>query len=85
MAIREDEAAARSIGINVLLHTMAAFIASAFFAVLAGSSFAYFGLSYYPSLIFGPVWTFDALPVTFMGGIGTLAGSQVGAIFCVGR
>lgn len=83
MAIREDEEAARSIGINVLWHTMVAFIASAFFAGLAGGSFAYFGLSYYPSLTFGPVWTFDALLVTFIGGVGTLSGPLIGAVFFV--
>lgn len=83
MAIREDEEAARSIGINVLWHTMLAFIASAFFAGLAGGTFAYFHLSYYPSFTFGPVWTFDAVLVTFIGGIGTLAGPLVGAAFFV--
>ncbi len=83
MAIRNDEEAARSIGINVFRHTMFAFIASAFFAGLTGSSFAYFGLSYYPSLTFGPVWTFDAMIVTYIGGIGTLAGPLIGAFFFV--
>jgi branched-chain amino acid transport system permease protein len=83
MAIREDEEAARSIGINVLQHTMIAFILSAFFAGLTGSSFAYFHQSYYPSLTFGPIWTFDAVLVTFIGGIGTLSGPLVGALFFV--
>jgi branched-chain amino acid transport system permease protein len=83
MAIREDEEAARSIGINVLWHTMLALIASAFFAGLAGGTFAYFHLSYYPSFTFGPVWTFDGLLVTFIGGIGTLSGPLIGATFFV--
>lgn len=83
MAIREDEEAARSVGINVLLHSMIAFILSAFFAGLTGGAFAYFHLSYYPSLTFGPVWTFDALLVTFIGGIGTLNGPLIGAVFFV--
>jgi branched-chain amino acid transport system permease protein len=83
MAIREDEEAARSIGINVLQHSMIAFIMSAFFAGLTGSTFAYYHQSYYPSLTFGPVWTFDALLVTFIGGIGTLSGPLVGAVFFV--
>lgn len=83
MAIREDEEAARSIGINVLQHSMIAFVLSAFFAGLTGSTFAYFHQSYYPSLTFGPVWTFDAVLVTFIGGIGTLSGPLVGALFFV--
>lgn len=83
MAIREDEEAARSIGINVLVHSMFAFILSAFFAGLTGSTFAYYHQSYYPSLTFGPVWTFDALLVAFIGGIGTLSGPLIGAMFFV--
>lgn len=83
MAIREDEEAARSIGINVLFHSMLAFILSAFFAGLAGGIFAFFHLSYYPNYAFSPIWTFDALLVTFIGGIGTLAGPLVGAVFFV--
>lgn len=83
MAIREDEEAARSIGVNVLSHSMFAFILSAFFAGLAGGTFAFFHVSYYPSLTFIPVWTFDALLVTFIGGIGTLRGPLIGATFFV--
>jgi branched-chain amino acid transport system permease protein len=82
-AIREDEEAAASIGINVLWHSMAAFIASAFFAGLAGGSFAYFHVSYYPSYTFSPIWTFDALLVVFIGGIGTFIGPLLGAGFYV--
>lgn len=83
MAIREDEEAARSIGINVFFHSMLAFVMSAFFAGLTGGVFAYFHLSYYPSFVFTPIWTFDALLVTFIGGIGTLAGPLVGSVFFV--
>lgn len=83
MAVREDEAAARSIGINVFLHRLAAFVLSATFAGFVGAAFAFFHKSYYPSLTFLPVWTFDALLVTFVGGIGTLAGPLLGAVFFV--
>jgi branched-chain amino acid transport system permease protein len=83
MTAREDEEAARSIGVDVFRHTLLAFVLSAFFAGLAGGAFAYFHPSYYPSLTFGPEWTFDALLVTFVCGIGTLAGPLVGALFFV--
>jgi len=83
MAVREDEAAARSIGINVFLHSLIAFVLSAFFAGLAGGTFAFFHVSYYPDFTFGPVWTFDAVLITFVGGIGTLAGPLIGALFFV--
>lgn len=83
MAIREDEEAARSIGINVFFHTMLAFVLSAFFAGLVGGTYAYFHVSYYHEFSFIPIWTFDALIVAFIGGIGTLSGPLLGALFFV--
>ncbi len=83
MAAREDEAAARSIGINVLQHRLIAFVLSAMFAGFVGAAFAFFHPSYYPSYPFGPEWTFDALLVAFVGGIGSLSGPLVGAAFFV--
>jgi branched-chain amino acid transport system permease protein len=83
VATREDEDAARSIGINVFYHKLTAFVLSAGIAGLAGGSFAFFHVSYYPSFPFGAVWTFDALIVVFIGGIGTLAGPLIGALFFV--
>ncbi|MCL4247918.1 MAG: branched-chain amino acid ABC transporter permease [Anaerolineae bacterium] len=83
MAVREDEEAARSLGVNVFLHSMLAFVLSAFFAGLAGGAFAFFHVGYYPNYTFGPVWTFDAVIVTYVGGVGTVAGPLLGAIFFV--
>ena len=83
MAVREDEDAAQAIGIDVFRHKLFAFVLSALFAGLVGSAFAYFHPSYYPSYTFSPEWTFDALIITFVGGIGTLAGPLLGAAFFV--
>jgi branched-chain amino acid transport system permease protein len=83
LTVREDEQAAQSIGINVFAHKLLAFTLSALLAGWAGSAFAFFHVSYYHSLPFDPVWTFDALLITFVGGIGTLAGPLLGALFFV--
>jgi branched-chain amino acid transport system permease protein len=83
MAVREDEDAARAIGINTFLHKLFAFVLSALFAGMAGSSFAYYHVSYYPSHTFTPIWTFDALIITFIGGVGTLSGPLIGSVFFV--
>lgn len=80
LAVREDEDAARAVGVDVFRHKLFAFVLSALFAGLIGSSFAYFHVSYYPSYTFSPVWTFDAIIVTFVGGIGTIAGPVIGAM-----
>src|SRR5262249_35737252 len=77
------EEAARSIGVNVLFHKMTAFVLSATLAGLTGASFAYFFVSYYPTLTFGPEYTFNALTIVFVGGIGTVAGPLIGAVFFV--
>jgi len=83
MSVREDEDAARAIGVNVFLYKLIAFALSAALASLAGAAFAYFHVSYYPSLPFSPEWTFDALIVTFVGGVGTVVGPLLGALFFV--
>jgi len=83
LAVREDEAAAQSIGVNVFRHKLTAFVISAFFAGLTGSVFAYFHVSYYYQFTFTPIWTFDAVLVTFIGGIGAITGPLAGAIFFV--
>src|SRR5207249_2750138 len=68
-------------GVNPLGHKVLALVLSSFFAGLAGGTFAYHQVSYYPSAPFSPSWTFDALLITFIGGVGTLVGPVVGAIF----
>lgn len=83
MALREDEEAARATGINVFGHKLTAFVISATLAALAGGAFGFFHVSYYPAFAFGPQWTFDALVVVFVGGIGTVVGPLLGSAFFV--
>jgi len=60
-----------------------AFAISSFFAGLAGGAFAFYQVSYYHDLPFNPTWTFAALLITFVGGVGTIVGPVVGAFFYV--
>jgi len=83
LAVREDEGAAQATGVHVLRHKLLALSLSSFFAGLAGGVFAFQQISYYPSAPFSPLWTFDALLITFIGGLGTLAGPIIGAIFFI--
>jgi branched-chain amino acid transport system permease protein len=82
-AIREDEDAARASGVNALRLKLTALVLSTSLAGLAGGLFAYYHISYYPSHPFGPHWTFDALLMTFIGGVGTVTGPILGAVFYV--
>lgn len=82
-AIREDEVAAEATGINTFRPKLAAFTISALLASLCGGSFAFYHISYYHFYPFSPFWTFDAMFITYIGGVGTIMGPAVGAIFFV--
>jgi branched-chain amino acid transport system permease protein len=83
MAVREDQDAAESLGVSALKHKMLAFGLSAFLAGLAGGGFAYYHVGFYPQLVFSPEWTFDSMMMVYIGGVGTVAGPVVGAVFFV--
>ncbi len=82
-AVREDEDAAEATGVGALRLKLTALVLSTALAGLAGGLFAYYHISYYPSHPFSPNWTFDALLVTFIGGVGTLHGPILGAVLYV--
>ena len=82
-AIREDEEAAQATGVGALRLKLTALALSTGLAGLAGGLFAFYHISYYPSHPFGPQWTFDALLMTFIGGVGTLHGPVLGAVLYV--
>jgi len=83
MAVREEEDAAESLGVSAFRHKLLALVASAFFAGVTGGAFAYYMLTYYPQLPFGPGWTFDAMMMVYIGGQRTIIGPIIGAIFFV--
>jgi len=82
-AIREDEDAAEASGVGSLWLKLFALVLSTGLAGLAGGLFAFYHISYYPSHAFSPTWTFDALLMTFIGGVGTLHGPVLGAVVYV--
>jgi branched-chain amino acid transport system permease protein len=81
MAVREDEETAKASGVNTFRQKIIALAISTFLAGLAGGTFAFYHVSYYHDLPFNPTWTFDALLITFVGGVGTIVGPIVGAFF----
>lgn len=83
LAVREDESAAEASGVNALKHKLIALVISSFFTGIAGGLFAFYHVSYYYQFPFGPNWTFDALMITYVGGVGTIIGPIVGAVFYV--
>ncbi|MCI0394946.1 MAG: branched-chain amino acid ABC transporter permease, partial [Chloroflexi bacterium] len=83
LAVREDEEAAQATGVNTLKHKLIAFTISSFFTGLTGGVFAFYHASFYPQAAFTPHWTFDALLISFVGGLGTVAGPVIGAILYI--
>jgi branched-chain amino acid transport system permease protein len=80
-AVREDEVVAEASGVRTFPHKLAAFVLSSALAGATGAVFGYYHVSFYPQFAFSPLWTFDALLITFLGGVGTVWGPVVGAAF----
>ena len=82
-AVREDEAAAEASGVGTFRHKLLALVISTALVGLTGGAFAYYHVSYYPQHTFSPAWTFDAVLIAFIGGVGTVHGPVLGALFYV--
>lgn len=81
ICIREDEIAAKSMGIHVPRYKLVAFGISAVFAGLAGALFAhnpYTGMSILPNE-FGMMKTVEILLIVVLGGLGSVTGSMLSA------
>jgi branched-chain amino acid transport system permease protein len=80
MSIREDEEAAEASGVNTQKYKLLAFMVSTFIAGLAGGIYAYYATAAQPGYLFSAVWTFDAVIVVFVGGVGTILGPIIGSM-----
>jgi branched-chain amino acid transport system permease protein len=80
-ALREDEDAARVMGINTVRYKILAFITSAAFAGLIGASAWSLKLTYvFPEDVFQITYTVEAIVIVLLGGVGTLLGPVVGGL-----
>ncbi|MFJ6563121.1 branched-chain amino acid ABC transporter permease [Streptomyces sp. NPDC091412] len=79
-ASREDEVAARSIGIDVLWERLGAFTLSAFLTGISGSLMAMYLGSFNPDAFYLSI-TLIMLAMLVVGGVTSLSGAVLGAIF----
>lgn len=79
IAIREDELAAKSMGIDVTAYKMLAFAVGAFFAGLAGSFYAHY-TSFIDPHTFSFTESIAILAMAVLGGLGSINGSILGAV-----
>jgi branched-chain amino acid transport system permease protein len=83
-AIREDEAAARSLGINTFRYKMIAVAISAGMTAVAGVFFAFYYNNLFPEQVFHISRSIELILGPIIGGIGTLVGPIIGAFLLTG-
>jgi branched-chain amino acid transport system permease protein len=79
IAVREDEIAASSIGVNALKAKTLAFAVGAFFGAVAGGLYASYFYFIKPDL-FDFLKSVNILIIVVLGGLGSLSGSVIAAI-----
>lgn len=81
MALREDEDAAKVIGVNVTKYKIIAFVISASFAGLLGACAWTLKMTYvFPADVFLITYTIEAIAIVMLGGAGTLLGPAAGGV-----
>lgn len=79
-AVADDEATARTLGINVPMYKLAAFVLGTFLAGVAGAVYCYFTRFIIPGA-FGFTVSISILSMVIVGGVGSLWGVIVAAVF----
>lgn len=79
VAIRENEDAARALGINAFKYKMIALVASAMLSAVAGTFYAQYYLYIDPTIAFGNTVSVSAITPCIIGGTGTVFGPIIGA------
>jgi branched-chain amino acid transport system permease protein len=83
-AVREDEDAAEAIGINAFSVKLRAICLSAVISAAAGVYYTQKFLFIDPNIAYGPEKSIEALFAPIIGGLGTVLGPLVGALFIHG-
>jgi branched-chain amino acid transport system permease protein len=80
IAIHSDETAARTFGVDCARYKVRVYVLSALYASLAGSLFAHF-MGFLAPDDFGVLTSINLLVMLYLGGIGTIFGPALGAVF----
>jgi branched-chain amino acid transport system permease protein len=78
-AVADDENTARTVGVDVALYKLAAFVLGTFLAGVAGAVYAYFTRFIIPGA-FGFTVSISILSMVIVGGVGSIWGVIVGAV-----
>ncbi|MBR0756245.1 branched-chain amino acid ABC transporter permease [Bradyrhizobium jicamae] len=80
MAIRDHDIAARVMGIDLVRYKLLAFAISSFFVGIAGALMS-LQLRFVNVDVFALILSIEALAIIILGGLGSIAGAVLGAIF----
>ncbi len=83
LAIREDEDAAEAIGIDTVRAKLVTLALSAFFTVLAGGFYGVYFRYVDPDAVFPIALSVEMVFIAVVGGLGTVGGPVIGAVFLV--
>jgi branched-chain amino acid transport system permease protein len=81
VALREDQNAAESLGVDTLRYKMMTLIISVFFTSIAGSFYAQYFAFIDPDIVFSSHLSIQLALLSIIGGIGTIFGPILGAFF----
>ncbi|MDO9100420.1 MAG: branched-chain amino acid ABC transporter permease [Caldisericota bacterium] len=81
-AVRDSEMTAAAMGVNVAAYKLVTFVFAACIAGLSGALYA-FTISYLHPMNFGLVFSIELLSMSIIGGLGTIIGPILGAVFWV--
>jgi branched-chain amino acid transport system permease protein len=84
LAIREDEQAARALGIDAFRYKMIAVVLSAAMTSVAGVFFAFYYNNLFPEQVFHISRSIELILGPIIGGLGTLVGPIIGAFLLTG-
>jgi branched-chain amino acid transport system permease protein len=84
LAIREDEQAARALGIDTFRYKMIAVVLSAAMTSVAGVFFAFYYNNLFPEQVFHISRSIELILGPIIGGLGTLIGPLIGAFLLTG-
>lgn len=82
MAIRDNDIAARAMGISLTYYKLLAFVASSFITGIAGALMAVY-LSYVQVEGFPFLLSIEALAILIVGGLGSALGAVLGTVFII--
>ncbi len=81
LAIREDQIAAEAMGVDTTRYKVKAFIIGSCLAGVAGGLFAHYTPAYLNPTMFTFIKSFEVVVMVVLGGLGSISGSIVTAIF----